>query len=136
MRYDIAERARAREVITNRVDKLEAFGSADQIRDYFVQERIFGMRCKRNSCVVARYLSREIEAELGGRWVTSVDGAQIGLDSDEDGFCSLWEKRTPRPLAALASAAAIEPAKETIRFSISTNVPDSGRSDQRVSAVT
>ena len=29
-----------------------------------------------------------------------------------------------------------EPARETIRLSISTNVPDSGRSDQRVSAVT
>ena len=39
--------------------------------------------------------------------------------------------RVPAP-----SAVAIEPAKVTIRLSISTNVPDSGRSDQRVSAVT
>jgi len=36
----------------------------------------------------------------------------------------------------LASVAAIEPDKETIRLSISTNVPDNGKSDQRVSAVT
>jgi hypothetical protein len=44
--------------------------------------------------------------------------------------------RVPREFAAAPSAAAIDPAKETIRLSISTNVPDSGRSDQRVSAVT
>src|SRR5439155_624757 len=43
--------------------------------------------------------------------------------------------RTPRPLAPAESTVA-DPARETIRFSISTNVPDSGRSDQRVSAVT
>src|SRR5262249_50771692 len=35
----------------------------------------------------------------------------------------------------VASLAVVtEPARETIRLSISTNVPDSGRSDQRVSA--
>jgi hypothetical protein len=44
--------------------------------------------------------------------------------------------RLPRALLPVASVAATEPAKDTIRLSISTNVPDSGRSDQRVSAVT
>src|SRR5262249_23148890 len=39
-----------------------------------------------------------------------------------------------RALVPVASAAATEPAKDTIRLSISTNVPDSGRADQRVSA--
>ena len=78
------DEAHAREVLVDRVAKLEAFGSADQIRDYFVQEQVVGQPCKRNACVVARYLAREIEAELGGRWVTSVDGALISLSQSQD----------------------------------------------------
>src|SRR5262249_13493226 len=42
--------------------------------------------------------------------------------------------RLVRALVPVASLAATEPAKDTIRLSISTNVPDSGRADPRVSA--
>ncbi len=40
------------------------------------------------------------------------------------------------PVSALASVAATVPDNPTMRLSISTKAPDSGRSDQRVSAVT
>src|SRR5262249_1548234 len=39
--------------------------------------------------------------------------------------------RLPRALLPVASAAATKPAKDTIRLSISTNVPDSGRAGHR-----
>lgn len=51
------------EVITERLDKLGALGSASQIRDYFVQEGITGYTGIASSCVVAEYLYREIKAE-------------------------------------------------------------------------
>src|SRR2546429_8404581 len=42
--------------------------------------------------------------------------------------------RSARAFGVLASLGATTPARETSRLSISTKVPDSGRSDQRVSA--
>lgn len=42
--------------VTELLEKLEALGSADQIRDYFVQEQIHGLRWMERACPVHTYL--------------------------------------------------------------------------------
>lgn len=53
----------ARELIEERLDKLAALGSSDQIRDFFVAEQLTGYQASGESCVVALYLQRELIAE-------------------------------------------------------------------------
>ena len=52
--------------------------------------------------------------------------------------CAGWSSAlaAPAAVAVAVCVAVLEPASDTMRLSISTNEPDSGRSDQRVSAVT
>ena len=52
----------ARELIEERLGKLGALGSPDQIRDFFVEKRVTGQAGHSGSCVVARYLLREMRA--------------------------------------------------------------------------
>ena len=50
------------QALNDTLGKLEALGSADQIADFFRQERIRGTQKSPWACPVARYLNREVEA--------------------------------------------------------------------------
>jgi hypothetical protein len=67
------------QALNDTLGKLEALGSADQIADFFRQERIRGHKKGLWSCPVARYLYREVNAPV---WVGPERGHQglAGLD--------------------------------------------------------
>lgn len=83
--------ARARQIMEDRVAKLEAFGSADQLRDFFVAQEIVGDQGLRTSCPVANYLRQEIETEIGPGY----DAGAVSVGGD-----GIWLRGTdPDPLS-------------------------------------
>lgn len=66
------------QALSDTLGKLEALGSADQIADFFRQERIRGHKKNIWSCPVARYLYRELNFPV---WV--------GPELDDEGLAGL-----------------------------------------------
>lgn len=65
--------------VTTQLEKLGALGTAEQIRDYFVQEQILGVCRNGQKCPVHNYLQRELsfpELPIG----VGIERTQIGLD--------------------------------------------------------
>jgi hypothetical protein len=60
--------------LSDMLDKLGTLGSADQVADFFRQEKIRGKRAEMDSCPVAQYAWRE----LGGIriWVNPFDAGE------------------------------------------------------------
>lgn len=65
------------------VEKLAALGSADQIRDYLVQEQVFGQVGVTTLCVLARYFHRQTGAHIavssGSAWIANIAGTEVPL---------------------------------------------------------
>ena len=69
-------------------DKLAALGTADQIRDYLVQEHIYGLPGVANACVLANYFNKtantlhQIEVSGNKAYVTGVLGSGVPLPDE------------------------------------------------------
>lgn len=109
-------RQHAYQVMQDRVAKLETKGSADQIRDFFVEQQIGGSVGNRNFCPVANYLRTEVEAETGYPAVAiSVDPKDIELG----GMGEILGVSTPETIAAFIAIFDDENYEELIRSRLS-----------------
>lgn len=70
------------QALNDTLGKLDALGSADQIADFFRQERIRGTQKNPWSCPVAHYLIRELNARI---WV-GPDLGNKGIAGLDDGW--------------------------------------------------
>lgn len=56
LRYEVTEWPDGQRDIETGIEKLAAYGSADQMRDHLVEQKIVGIRHNRQRCIVAEYL--------------------------------------------------------------------------------